>query len=370
MLSKISLTILSIFMGLNFYVYTNSYGIIKMNKKYSEENVIYESTIAKISLSGTLTLPITDDKCPAVILIAGYGANDRDVTGMGHKYFKVLAEYLTEQGIAVLRYDKRGVGQSTGNWAAVTSKELAGDVFAGIAYLKTRTEVDHSSIGLVGLSEGGLIASIVGAESTDVAWVVLMAPFVALGVDNLVYQAGLQLKADSASVEFVENDAAMRTTVYTIAQQESNTQVAAQKIRETIVDYLAHLPEAQKLEAEKLPWAFTESRIDMYVPLLTSISYRFYLTYNPEAVLESLQVPVLALAGGNDLTTSPSKIFPILKQAFEKSGHRDYRIIELPNLNHCFQTCKTGALAEYATIKETMAPVALKIISDWILSRV
>jgi len=287
-------------MGLNFYVYTNSYGIIKMNKKYSEENVIYENTIAKISLSGTLTLPITGDKCPAVILIAGYGANDRDVTGMGHKYFKVLAEYLTEQGIAVLRYDKRGVGQSTGNWAAVTTKELAGDVFAGIAYLKTRTEVNHNNIGLAGLSEGGLIASIVGAESTDIAWVVLMAPFVALGVNNLVYQAGLQLKADGASVEFVENDAVMRTAVYTIAQQESNTQVAAQKIRETIVDYLAYLPEAQKLEAEKLSWAFTESRIDMWVPLLTSISYRFYLTYNPEAVLESLQVPVLVLAGGHD----------------------------------------------------------------------
>lgn len=340
---------------------------IREEMNFYQEEVIYNNVLANVTLAGTLTLPRVEGVFPAVILIAGYGPNDRDVTGMGHKYFKVLAEYLTQQGIAVLRYDKRGVGKSTGNWATVTSKELAQDVLAGIAYLKSRREIQHDNMGIVGLSEGGLISAMVAAESKDVAFVVLMAPYVALGVDNIAYQAGLQLRADGASWEFVASDKIIRTAIYQIAQQEVDAQVAAQKIRPMIVEYRANLPESQKLEAEKLPWAFTEEKIDMWVNVLTSPAYRFYLTYDPMSVLEGVRVPVLAIAGGHDLTTSPDKIFPILKQAFENSGHVDYSIVELPNLNHVFQTCKTGALAEYATIKETMAPIALKTIGDWIL---
>lgn len=347
-----------------------------MNKNFYQEEVTYHNSPYataspdNVSLSGTLTLPSSTGSYPAVILIAGYGPNDRDVTGMGHKYFKVLAEHLTNQGIAVLRYDKRGVGKSTGNWATVNSKELAQDVAGAIAFLKTRKEINHEKIGLVGLSEGGLIASMVASQSPDVAFAVLMAPYVALGVENMVYQASLNLRADGATPEFVESDKAVRTAMYTVAQQESNVQTAAQKMRRMIQEYEANLPQAQKLEAEKLPWALTGTKIDMWVNVVTSPAYRFCLTYDPTFMLEAIRVPILAIAGSRDLTAPPSKIFPVLETAFKKSGHSDYTLVELPDLNHVFQTCKTGAVAEYETIKETMAPAALNAISDWILARV
>ena len=209
----------------------------------------------------------------------------------------------------------------------------------------------------------------VAAQSSDVAFTVLMAPYVALGVDNMAYQASLQLRADGASSEFVEHDRALRVALYTVAQQEPDIQIAAQKMRKMIEEYVANLSQLQKREAEKLPWAFTEAKIDMLVNVLTSPAYRFCLTYDPTDILEAIKVPVLAIVGSRDVTTSPSKILPVLETAFKKSRHSDYTLIELPDLNHTFQTCKTGALAEYETIKETMAPIALNAISDWIVAR-
>lgn len=322
---------------------------------YKQEEVSYTNVSEEITLSGTLTTPNNaNETYPAVVLIAGYGPNDRDVTGMGHKYFKVLAEHLTSQGIAVLRYDKRGVGKSTGNWADVTSKELAQDVLAGIEYLKTRSEIDKNKIGLIGLSEGGLIAAIVAAQSKDVHFTVLMAPYVALGVDNIVYQAGLQLQVDGASEEFIARDKSLRTTIYTIAQQGIDKQVAGQHIRDAIVHYLVNLPDSLKCESEKLSWAFTESKIDMYVNILTSPAYHFYLNYDPKPILEGIKVPTLVIVGSHDMTTSPTRVFPILKKAFEISEHKENTLIELPNLNYLFQTCQTGVLIALFLFLSTM----------------
>jgi pimeloyl-ACP methyl ester carboxylesterase len=356
------------FMLFIHFIDCNTRKPMKQNSWYEEE-VTYQNQGSNITLSGTLTLPDTAGTHPAVVLIAGYGPNDRDVTGMGHKYFKVLAEYLTSCGIAVLRFDKRGVGKSTGDWSYVTSKELAQDVCAGIVYLKTRKEVSQNEIGLIGLSEGGLIAAIVAASTKDVSFLVLMAPYVALGVDDMVYHAGLQLKVDGASSDFIERDKGVRTALYTIAGQESNPDVAAQNIRKVIMDYLENLPKAQKNEAENLPWALNENKIDMWTKVLVSPAYRFFLAYDPVPALKAIKVPVLVVVGSLDLTTSPDRILPILRNAFEKSGNKDCTLVELPNLNHLFQTCKTGALTEYATIAETMAPIALKTIADWIVIR-
>lgn len=363
--------VLSIIMGTFLIISFEKAQTMQSNQahkiQHKQEEVSYTNNAEGITLSGTLTIPDSaNETFPAVVLIAGYGPNDRDVTGMGHKYFKVLAEHLTSQGIAVLRYDKRGVGKSTGNWANVTSKELAQDVLAGIEYLKTRSEINKNQIGLIGLSEGGLIATMVAAQSKDVNFMVLMAPYIALGVDNIVYQAGLQLRVDGASEEFIAGDKSLRSAIYTIAQQEIDKQAAGQHIRDAIVHYWAKLPDSMKRESERLSWAFTEPKIDMYVNIVTSPAYHFYLNYDPRPILEAIKVPTLAIVGSLDMTTSPAKIFPILKKAFEISGHKEYTLIELPNLNHVFQTCQTGALSEYATIKETMAPVALYTISAWV----
>ena len=367
---RLPIIAVSLCLGTYFIAHNSSFsGMNQMKINHKEQEITYRNNAAGITLAGTLTLPYSQTKNPAVILVPGYGPHDRDVTAMGHKLFKVIAEHLTSQGIAVLRYDKRGIGKSTGDWNSVTSKELAGDVLAGIEYLKTRDEIRHDAIGLIGLSEGGLIAAMVGAQSPDINFAVLMAPYVALGVDNLVYQSGEQLRADGASAEFIAHDQITRKAMYTIAKQEPNAQVAAQKIKELLTEYVVQLPASQKHEAAKLPWAFTESNIGMWSNVLLSVPYQFYLNYDPSAVLETLKIPVLTIVGSHDPITSPHKIVPVLTHAFEKSGHKDFTIIELPNLNHSFQTCKTGSMAEYATIKETIAPIALKTITDWIIKR-
>jgi uncharacterized protein len=335
---------------------------------YNQEEISFENQVAGITLAGTLTLPKTNTNFPIVLLIAGYGSHNRNVTGMGHNYFLVLADYLTRQGIAVVRYDKRGVGASTGNYDTATTEDFANDVLAGINYLKTKYDSNHK-IGLIGLSEGGLIASMVAAQSKDVDFTVLMAPAVITDVDYLVGQAALQLQADGASQEFIMNDQEVRATVYSIIKQKTDASQAETMLRNAIKHYLANQPEDQKKEAATLPFAFTEVKADALIKVFNSPWYRFFLTYDPTTVLKHINVPVLVLNGDLDWIASAHKVFPIIAQAMKEAGNKNYTMIELPGLNHMFQPCTTGALAEYAAIEETISPIALKSISDWIFKQ-
>lgn len=194
------------------------------------------------------------------MLIAGHGPSDRNATGMGHKYFLVLADYLTRSGIAVLRTDKRGVGKSSGVYESATSQDFASDVQAGVEYLKARPEINNGQIGLIGLSEGGMIASMVAAESEDVAFAVLMAPAVLSQISDLVECAALQLRADGASEGFINSDRNLRIAVYSIVKQELDVKKAERRLLEEIDSYLTTLPQELKKEAEMLPFAFTEAK--------------------------------------------------------------------------------------------------------------
>jgi len=158
---------------------------------YLEEEVFYENKEAKITLAGTLTLPSQEGLFPVVLLITGSGPQDRDEAIAGHRPFLVLADYLTRQGIAVLRVDDRGVGRSTGDFSPATSEDFASDVLAGIAYLKTRKEINPKKIGLIGHSEGGIIAPMVAVKSPDVAFIVLMAGTGLTGEEILYLQGAL-----------------------------------------------------------------------------------------------------------------------------------------------------------------------------------
>ncbi|GAI74447.1 unnamed protein product, partial [marine sediment metagenome] len=168
---------------------------------YIEEEVAYENKDVGITLAGTLTLPSGDAPSPVVLLISGSGPQDRDGTIYGHHPFLVLADYLTRQGIAVLRVDDRGVGESTGDFSNATSEDFASDVLAGIEYLKTRKEINPEKIGLVGHSEGGLIAPIVAVKSPDVAFIVLMAGPGLTGEEILYLQGALISRAMGVSEE-------------------------------------------------------------------------------------------------------------------------------------------------------------------------
>ncbi len=328
---------------------------------YTEEEVSYENKSASVTLAGTLTLPKSPGPFPAVLLITGSGPQDRNEALMGHKPFLVLADHLTRQGIAVLRVDDRGIGKSTGKFGTATSEDFASDVLAGVEYLKTRREINLAQIGLIGHSEGGLIAPMVAVKSKDVAFIVLMAGPGTTGEEILYAQGALIARAAGADEASLAASRKLQAMMFSIMKQEKDPAVAEQKLREIV--------QTQLTEQQKQAAGTTQSAIEAQIKTLNTPWFRYFLTYDPYPTLRQVKIPVLALNGELDLQVPPKENLAAINRALQEAGNRDFKISELPKLNHLFQTCQTGAPTEYAKIEETISPVALKLMSDWISER-
>jgi pimeloyl-ACP methyl ester carboxylesterase len=326
---------------------------------YDEEEVKYSNITADVTLAGTLTLPRTGKPSPAVLLIAGSGPNDRNETIFGHKPFLVLADHLTKQGFAVLRVDKRGVGQSTGNYDVSTSEDFAADVLAGVEYLKIRNEVDAEQIGLIGHSEGGLIAPMVAVKSNDVAFIVLMAGGGVTGEATLYAQEALISRAMGVTEEQISHQLDFQKQVLSVIKNESDLEKAEKLLREIVAKQLDNLPkEEQQASAEVM---------EAQIKRCNSKWFRYFLTYDPITSLKHLKIPVLVINGELDSQVPSKQNLPVIAKILEEAGNRNYRIIEFPKLNHLFQTCESGSILEYGKIEETIAPVVLDTLSGWIL---
>lgn len=337
---------------------------------YQVEEVSYESKEANAILSGTLTLPDSTGPFPAVLLIAGSGPNDRNETLFGHKPFLVLADHLTRCGIAVLRSDKRGVGKSTGDYEMATTQDFAEDVLAGVRFLKSRPEINSTHIGLVGHSEGGLVAPIVAAKSSEVAFIVLIGGPGVTGEEILYEQAALIERSMGMSEELIARESKLSREMFAIVTKEHEPLTAEAQLKDLIAAYLTNLPEILKNEVtEKFneqEYSFhTQAAIDQ----INTPWFRYFLTYDPATSIKKVKVPVLAIIGELDLQVAPHQNLPPIARALEEGGNTDFTLLELPKHNHMLQVCKTGSLAEYAEIEETMSPIALKIMSDWIQSK-
>jgi pimeloyl-ACP methyl ester carboxylesterase len=328
---------------------------------YKVEDLTYRNEAAGISLAGTLTLPEGHGPFPAVILISGSGAQDRDETIFQHKPFLVLADALTRRGVAVLRVDDRGVGGSSGSVAKSTSEDFAGDVQAGIALLKSRPEIDGRKIGLIGHSEGGIIAPIVAGRSRDVAFIVLMAGTGLPGDEIMLMQGRLIGKAMGASDKNLEKQDSGRKRLFDIMKTETDAKKAGVALRETVKKLLEELSPEERKQAGDVD-SLAESQLKM----LESPWFRFFLTFDPRPTLAKVQCPVLALVGEKDLQVPPKENLEEIAKAVQKGGNMRVTTKQLPGLNHLFQTCKTGSVTEYRQIEETISPLALKVIGDWI----
>lgn len=318
---------------------------------YHEEDVSYESKAPGVTLAATLTIPPGKGPFPAVLLICGSGPHDRDESLLGHKPFLVLSDYLTRHGIAVLRADKRGTAKSTGDYKTATTADFATDAEAGVAYLKARPEVNPHKIGLIGHSEGGVIAPIVAAKDPDVAFIVMMAGSGVRGDEILVAQGALIEAAMGKSAEDVEKDSATQRKLLNLVETEKDEAVRDKKMREEMA---GRIPDAQ---------------IEATIQQLTSPWFRYFLSYDPAPTLRRVKCPVLAINGEKDLQVPPQQNLPAIRMALEEGGNKHFEIVELPGLNHLFQTAKTGAPSEYAGIEETMSPAAMKTIADWVLKQ-
>jgi pimeloyl-ACP methyl ester carboxylesterase len=323
--------------------------------------VIYDNPKSGNKLAGTLTLPRSPGPHPAVLLITGSGPQDRDEALMGHRPFLVIADYLTRRGIAVLRVDDRGMGKSTGKFDSATTVDFAGDARASVDFLKTRKDVDPQQIGLIGHSEGGVIAPMLAAESSDIAFIVMLAGTGVTGEEIVVAQQFLINRAMGMPEEAAEKSREVERFILGVIKEEKDDAVALRKIHEGVEKMSADLPEDRR-QAQKQMMAGLEKQMAM----MTSPWFRAFLIYDPRPALEKVKVPVLAMNGALDLQVPPHQNLLAIAAALEAGGNPDYEIVKLAHLNHLFQTAQTGSPIEYAKIEETFAPAALEAMGDWI----
>ena len=318
---------------------------------YNAEDVTFKNNIDSVVLAGTLTYPKDGNNFPAVVLISGSGGQNRDEELLGHKPFLVIADYLTRNGIAVLRFDDRGIAQSTGDHSIATSQDFAKDVLAAVDYLKSRDEINHSKIGLIGHSEGGLIAPMVANQSNDIAFIILMAGPGISGDSILYLQGALIQRAEGTSEDEIQKSMQLQRKLFLVVKNTEDDELLKQKIEKIFRSEYSKIS-----EEEKNSLGDPEVYMNAQLKTLTSPWFKYFLKYDPFPTLEKVKCPVLAINGENDLQVPPKENLSAIEEALKKGGNTKYEIKMLPGLNHLFQTSNTGAISEYGTIEETISP--------------
>jgi uncharacterized protein len=329
---------------------------------YTVEDVTFKNDKFNITLAGTLTVPNGNGPFPAVILITGSGAQNRDEELLGHKPFWIIADNLTRNGIAVLRYDDRGVAKSQGVYSTATTIDLATDAAAAFNYLKTNHLINPKLIGLAGHSEGGIIAPIVASGNKEVAFIVSIAGSGVKGEEILYRQSHDINIASGASEKDAQSGISTQRTLFEIVKKEKDNKKAEEKMTIAIKKIIENekLSREDSIKAVKL--------LQSQIGTITSSWFRVFLTLDPSAYWKKVKCPVLILNGAKDLQVAADVNPPAIEKALKSGKNNSFTTHVFPDLNHLFQHCKTGAPSEYSNIEETFSPEVLKIMSDWILA--
>jgi len=333
---------------------------------YAEEEVTF--TNGDVTLAGTLTMPVSGAPFPAVVMITGSGAENRDEELFGFKPFRMIADYFTRAGIAVLRYDDRGVGGSTGNVSESTSEDFATDVLEAVKYLQTREQIDNMRIGLVGHSEGGIIAPMVAARSNDVAFIVLMAGTAVTGEKIIFAQGEAVLKANGATEAQLHAEHEMQRRMFDFVRTGEGLEDLEADFREQMRAGIDSLPADQRAAIADVD-ALIDRQWNGQLDFIRSPWFRFFLDYDPATALEHVHVPVLALFGGLDLQVPPDVNMEPMERSLERAGNDDFTIHVFPRANHLFLTAETGSPNEYPTMEKVFVPGFLEMMTEWILER-
>lgn len=322
---------------------------------YNVREMTMSSQGDSVVLSGTLTIPSIDKKHPAIILIAGSGPMNRDEEIFGHKPFAVLADYFTRQGFAVFRYDKRGIGKSTGNYKIATTCDFAEDVKSIVATLSELPNIDDKNIGLIGHSEGGIIAPMVANEMEAVKYIVLLAA------------PGLQGKVivKKQNEELIQNTPIannIKTKYLNVAYQFIDYLTNDNEPKDSKENIIAGLNSIIKQnQADEL---FPEDQRESLVGTMTTKWYMQFLKLNPATYLTNIKCPTLALNGDIDKQVDADTNLKAIERAM--SGNQLLTVKKYPQLNHLFQHAEKGTIDEYAKIKETFSEEVIKDILTWI----
>lgn len=347
---------------------TSFYGQDKFNRpqtpeppfNYNIENVSFTNIKDSVTLAGTFTFPTSGSNFPVVVLITGSGPQDRNEEIFEHKPFWVLADYLTNKGLAVLRYDDRGFGESTGDFSSSTSIDFGRDAVAAIDYLKTRKEINPKKIGLIGHSEGGVIAPMIASQNNDVAFVVSLAGVMITGGKLLILQKEMQLRSMGSSEEFIAKEINFDTGIMEVV-----TNSAVDSLKNNLETYVTqYFKDHPKFAADHglTEVYYKQVIVDTYSsPWLSNL-----IKYDPQDSLENLKCPLLALNGEKDLQVPVKENFEVLQTIMKTDSSKNFTLKSYPDLNHLFQESETGAVREYSQIEQTFSPTVLKDIYDWI----
>jgi pimeloyl-ACP methyl ester carboxylesterase len=342
---------------------------------YKSEDVEYDNADKSIHFGATFTVPLPDPNVnyliaptyPVVVLITGSGKQDRDETIFGHKPFAVIADYLTRHGIAVLRIDDRDMGKTTGDFSKSTTADFANDVEAGINYLKSRKEIDSNNIGLIGHSEGGMIAPMVAAKRKDVKFIVLLAG-PGVKISELMEQQSVDI-ASSRGIpdkKLAQYRILYRQLVSIIINEPDSEKVFTRAVavfngwQKDNDNSTVRITTGVSDEETKL--AFIRSFIEQ----LSSPWFNYFIKFDPARYLQKINCPVLALNGEKDIQVSSKQNLAAIKMSLEKNKNKKFKTLEMAGLNHLFQHCKKCSAEEYGELEESFDTATLNIIADWI----
>ena len=327
---------------------------------YKSELVALTSKDGNHIISGTLTKPLGSSIFPAIVLIAGSGPNDRDETLFGHKPFLVISDHLTKNGFAVLRYDKRGVGSSTGNYELATVNDFAQDAELAVEYLRKRKDIDNNKIGLLGHSEGGLVASMVASDNNDIGFVILMASPGIKGIDIVLDQNEFSMSHQNFEPEVILEMQKINKDMFTGLTEWKGTEIESTVLQQKLSDLWDLIPSHISANVEK------DSFLRSQYNAMIRRGYRSFLSSNPALYLQVINCPVFAINGKLDSQVLAEKNLDAIKNALVKGGNTSFDTKVYDNLNHLFQESVTGFASEYAKIEQTISPEVLSDITDWL----
>lgn len=329
---------------------------------YTQEEVTFNNNSADVQLSGTLTIPKKGSNFPAVILISGSGPQDRNEELMGHKPFMVIADYFSRNGIAVLRYDDRGFGKSTGDFSTATTADFATDAAAAVQYLKNRNSINPYKIGLAGHSEGGIIAPMVARDNKDVAFIILMAGTGIKGDSILMMQMRSLGKEQGTSDEEMKVIESINHKLFELLPTAKDSAQLIAALKQHVKDFTAAHPEISIKKENVNPY------LSLIVEQMSNPWMRYFVTYDPVPALTKVQCPVLAINGDKDVQVPSAINLNAIGKALKEGRNKNYTLKEFPGMNHLFQTCTTGSITEYHEIRETISPEVMKFMLNWILN--
>ena len=331
---------------------------------YSEEDVAFKS--GRILLAGTLTSPKGDGKFPAVVLLTGIGPQNRDEEIYGFKIFEKIADYLTRLGVIVLRYDDRGVGGSSGNTMTSTTEDFASDALAAVDFLKKQKNVDPKKIGLLGHSEGGIIAPLAASQSSDISFIILMSGFGVTGAELLIEQQRVILQSNAVPDSIIEQNMTLQKKINETLRAEKDLYDISDEIRSFAEKDFENLsPEVRKVILDKK--SYIDSSVKSQIMMFNNPWFRFFVKYDPLPALKKVSVPVLMTFGELDQQAPASQNKHLMEEALKSGGNINFKSVLFPKANHLYQEAKTGNPSEYPELNKSFVNGFLETIGDWII---